>query len=298
MTKICLIGSSGFLAKSFGNYFSKQQHYTIDCIGRTLPNYPHNQFIFRDFSITDIDVDTLVNYDIIIYLAGEGIQNNKPTTSYNIININAIVPIKLCSALKVKNYQGAFITFGSYSEIGCNDQKIAFGELEIVHSDQPAPNDYVVSKRLLTNFVYNNKSPYRHLHFILPTIYGKDENPKRLIPYILACKKEGKMVDLTSGDQIRQFILVDEVPNIVQKALSAQAASGIYNIGGGDIIKIKDMVFEIATYWNIPQTQISFGSVDRWDTSMRYLEIDGSKLERLIGYSVLAGFLKNLKDYE
>ena len=73
-------------------------------------------------------------------------------------------------------------------------------------SSAPAPSDYVVSKRMLTRFVTSYKHDFTHWHFIIPTIYGENENPKRLIPYTINAIKNGEELHFTAGNQTRQYL--------------------------------------------------------------------------------------------
>lgn len=57
------------------------------------------------------------------------------------------------------------------------------------------------------------------LHFILPTIYSEYEDQNRLIPYMLRAIKNGEKLSFTSGEQVRQYLYVDEVPRMIEDAL-------------------------------------------------------------------------------
>ncbi|MCS2389276.1 hypothetical protein NXV57_19075 [Bacteroides thetaiotaomicron] len=61
----------------------------------------------------------------------------------------------------------------------------------------PAPNDYTVSKRMLSAFVSSYKHEFTHWHFYIPTIYGVGENPKRLIPYVITAIRNGEELHFT-----------------------------------------------------------------------------------------------------
>ena len=95
-----------------------------------------------------------------------------------------------------------------------------------------APNDYTVSKRMLSKFVASYKHDFTHWHFYIPTIYGAGENPKRLIPYVINAIRNGEELHFTAGDQTRQYIHVNEVPRMLALAFEKNLPSGLYNIQG------------------------------------------------------------------
>ena len=54
---------------------------------------------------------------------------------------------------------------------------------------QSVPNDYCISKRLLTRYINSSSQSFKHIHLILPTIYGEREGKHR---FQLSSKASGK----------------------------------------------------------------------------------------------------------
>jgi nucleoside-diphosphate-sugar epimerase len=292
--KVCFIGSNGFMAKAFGKFYSPE---LIHVIGRTYPIYAVTAFTQTDLLKDKINIELLASFDIIFYFAGEGVQANNKTSAADIYKINTFLPIEIITNLNTIGYKGTVITFGSYAEIGSNSAYKPFTEQEILLSHLPVPNDYSVSKRLLSRFVDSCTINFKVLHFIMPTIYGKGENENRLIPYLIQCNKEGKKINLTSGHQIRHYLFVDDLPQIVHQAIKANIPHGIYNVAGPDILKVKDIVAIVANICHIPQENIEFNTMKRWDTGMNTLILDGQKLKNLINYTEYSKIETKIESY-
>lgn len=117
--------------------------------------------------------------------------------------------------------------------------------MDLLTSTCPAPNDYTVSKRMLSKFVASYKHDFIHWHFYIPTIYGERENPQRLIPYTVHAIRNGEELHFTSGDQTRQYIYVHEVPRMIALAIEQNLPSGLYNIEGKETMTVKEIVTKI-----------------------------------------------------
>lgn len=232
----------------------------------------------------ELDCSGLLASEIIIYAIGAGIQSNLKEGNDLIYNLNVTVPVRICNALKAAGYQGKFITFGSVFEMGETTEERFFTEEDIQTSLAVAPNDYTVSKRMLTRFISSYKHEFTHWHFIIPTIYGESENPKRLIPYTINAIKNGEELHFTAGDQTRQYIHVSEVPRMIDMAYKKNIPSGIYNIQGKETITVKEIVTLIHKVLGKQVAEGCFGSAQRVDVGMKYLALDGSKLKTAINF--------------
>ncbi|MCF2489296.1 NAD(P)-dependent oxidoreductase [Dyadobacter sp. CY347] len=269
---VAIIGSSSFLAQYLIKELGSENH--ITGYGRNNIAGLKNHILF-DMPSTNLDLESLVRFDHIIYCAGSGIQSGKEEKF--VFDLNAFLPIQIALKLEALSYKGTFTTFGSYFEIGDNAKQIAFSENGLLSSMQRAPNAYVVSKRLLSRFFQSANLNIKFYHLILPTVYGKGENTNRLVPYLLNSLLKDETPKLTSGTQTRQYVHARDVAVIVSKLINSQAKSGIYNVPCCETIQVKDIV---ATIYRALDRQHApnVSSLDRYDESMKYLALDSSKL--------------------
>lgn len=283
--KISILGTNGFLSTAIAKY-ANEAGWNLDMYGLDEPrSHKYDNFYKVNLMDTALDCSGLLASEIIIYAIGAGIQSNLKEGNDLIYNLNVTVPVRLCNALKAAGYQGKFITFGSVFEMGETTEERFFTEEDIQTSLAVAPNDYTVSKRMLTRFITSYKHEFTHWHFIIPTIYGESENSKRLIPYTINAIKNGEELHFTAGDQTRQYIHVSEVPRIIDMAYKKNIPSGIYNIQGKETITVKEIVTLIHKVLGKQVAEGCFGSAQRADVGMKYLALDGSKLETAINFA-------------
>lgn len=282
--KISILGCNGFLSTAIAKY-ANQKKWTLDMYGLDEPKgHKYDKFVRSNLMNAVLDCSQLLDSDIIVYAIGAGIQANLKEGFNLIYNLNVTVPVTICNKLKEIDYKGVFVTFGSYFEMGETKDKKFFTEEDLLTSTAPAPSDYVISKRMLTRFVTSYKHCFTHWHFIIPTIYGAGENPKRLIPYVVNAIKNNEKLHFTAGDQIRQYVHVSEVPTIIEMAFNKQLPSGMYNIKGKETLTVKEIVAEIHRYYGKEMPEGCFGNVLRTDVSMKYLALDGELLENKINF--------------
>ncbi len=281
---ISILGCNGFLSTAIGKY-ANQKGWTLNMYGLDEPKgHSYDSFIKCNLMDAELDCSPLLDSDIIVYAIGAGIQSNLKEGFNLIYNLNVTAPVTICNKLKELDYNGAFVTFGSVFEMGETKEERFFTEEDILTSTAPSPSDYVVSKRMLTRFVTSYKHNFKHWHFIIPTIYGPGENPKRLIPYTVSAVRNGDELHFTAGDQTRQYVCVDEVPRLIAVSYEKQLPSGMYNIQGKETLTVKEIVELIHHKMGKKLPYGSFGTAQRTDVGMKYLALSGHLLYNTIGF--------------
>lgn len=281
--KISIIGTNGFLSNAIAYYFIEKGS-ELNMYGLNEPAYIYNSFQKINLIKESLDYDKLCLSDMIIYAVGAGIQSNLKENNSLIYALNVTVPITICNKLKEYNYKGTFVSFGSVFEIGNTIEERFFTENDLLTSVALAPNDYTISKRMLSRFIHSYKHDFKHWHFYLPTIYGEGENPTRLIPYTINAIKSGVTLSFTSGVQTRQYVYVREIPVILQKAFECSLPDGLYNIEGNETLTVKEIVHIIHQSMGANVPKDCFGKTERVDTGMKYLALNGTKLFKYIQY--------------
>lgn len=283
--KISILGTNGFLSTAIATYANKAG-WTLDMYGLDAPTgHKCDNFYKVNLMDAELDCSGLINSDIIVYAIGAGIQSNLKEGFNLIYNLNVTAPVTICNKLKEFDYKGVFITFGSVFEMGETNEDRFFTEEDILTSVASAPSDYVVSKRMLSRFVTSYKHDFTHWHFIIPTIYGPGENPKRLIPYTINAIKKNEELHFTAGDQTRQYICVDEIPRLINMSYEKQLPSGMYNIQGKETLTVKEIVELIHHELGKEVLDGCFGTAQRTDVGMKFLALDGTKIYKHIGFS-------------
>lgn len=295
--KLSILGCNGFLSTAIAKYANKAG-WSLEMYGLDEPlGHRYDKFVQCNLMDAELDCSPLVDSDIIVYAIGAGIQANLKEGFNLIYNLNVTAPVTICNKLKELDYKGCFVTFGSVFEMGETKEAKFFTEEDVLTSTSPAPSDYVVSKRMLSRFVTSYKHEFTHWHFIIPTIYGPGENPKRLIPYTISAIKNGEELHFTAGDQTRQYICVDEVPLLIEKAFEKKLPSGMYNIQGKETLTVRDIVELIHKELGKEVPDGCFGTELRTDVGMKYLALNGSMLANAIGFKAFIDIKKVVNQY-
>ena len=297
--KVAIIGSNSFLAKYIIREF-------INCnikptLFGTLPSaeFPNLKFYHFKIPVVSIPNSTLLEFDIIIYTAGAGIQSGLIESLEIIYELNCFYPIKLINFFSQNNFRGIVITFGSYFEIGDEKEELFYTEIQVALSNKQVPNHYSSSKRILTRFLISSPDLPNHFHFILPNIYGKGENQNRLIPYLIDSIREATEVKLTSGSQIRQYIHGTDVSKAVLNVVTNGYPKGLYNLCNSEAVQIKELVRNVYKVMNREADflKIEFGSNQRADTSMDYLLLNNNKATFTLKFSPSISLQEGISSY-
>jgi nucleoside-diphosphate-sugar epimerase len=275
-TKIALIGSDSFLA----GYLYEQLKLNHIVFGYSrLNKLGIENYCTFDYPKLSLDFNSLLEFEVIIYCAGSGIQAGVGEDV--IYGLNTFFPIEIANFLSKNKFKGKLVTFGSYFEIGNNSEEKAFSENEVITSLLSAPNQYCVSKRLLTRFFQSADLGIQYFHLVLPTIYGKGENSNRLIPYLINTLLQSKEPKLTSGLQTRQYIHAKDVADLVEIILTEkEIQAGVYNTPSYETIQIKDIVLTVYKKLN-NSNEPSWNLAQRYDQTMMYLALNPSKLRSI-----------------
>lgn len=274
--KLTFLGSSSFLASYCVEKFENDE---LNLWSRTpiaaTENHAHHRF---ELPTHAPKVTQLLNQDAVIYFASAGVQAGKDDPKDLLYRVNVHYPTQLAIQLQESGFQGKFITFGSYFELGNLAPEKAAKELDIISSSGPVPNHYCASKRMLTSFWDSGLlSELKWYHLILPTIYGPGEHQNRLIPYLISSFRQNLCPALTSGEQIRQYLFAGDAAEIISLLLNGKIPNGIYNLPGKETLSVKNLVLKLAKSMNFTG-DLNFGKLPRKDISMKHLELNADKL--------------------
>lgn len=291
--KIAVIGSNGMLSVALTKYFFAKEGVSVDVYGLDAPKgYEYDNFYQVNLLKDKLEYNNLCAADVIIYASGAGVQAALQTDSSLMYALNVSVPIEITLQLKLHDYKGIYVSFGSYMEIGLNGEDgKAFTEEEVVCSNLPVTNDYGLSKRLYGRYMRDFSADYTFYHFILPNMFSEDDLKPgtRLVPYTLQylqdynAGKNPQSPSFSAGLQTRQFITLEEMIQIVNKTICKRISSGVYNMGGGEFLSIRNLIERLFAIYNVPCKDEFFGQEVRRDGDIKSLFIDGSKLKKELG---------------
>lgn len=292
--KISIIGANGMLSVALTKYFYGRQDTTVYVYGLDAPQgYSCDEFYATNLLKQKLDYESIAQSDVIIYASGAGVQAALNTDSGLMYALNVTAPIDITLGLKKVGFKGVYVSFGSYMEIGINDEDgRAFNEDDVVCSPLLVSNDYALSKRLYGRYMRDFNADFTCYHFILPNMFSEDDLKPgtRLVPYTLQYLQDycaGKNPDapkFSAGTQTRQFITLEEMIQTVDKAVVAHIPSGLYCIGGGEYLSIRSLIERLFKIYNVSCKDEYFGQSVRRDGDIRSLRLNGEKLYKALGY--------------
>jgi len=118
------------------------------------------------------------------------------------------------------------------------------------------------------------------------TVYGTGERPHRLLPSLLDAARRGGPVDLTAGQQRRDFTYVGDVAEgLCRLALSRGTPGEAVNLATGAMTSVRGFVEQAAEVIGIPPDQLRFGAVPSRPDEMAHDPPNVARLRRLTGWT-------------
>ena len=131
------------------------------------------------------------------------------------------------------------------------------------------------------------------LRFFMP--YGPWEHPHRLIPQTILSVLEKRDLAMTSGEQKRDLVYIDDVVEALILAGTKQVKSGsIFNIGSGHAIPVKNIVKEIFTLMQSPRAPL-LGRIPMRPDEIMTMSADITAARRDLGWEPRVSLTEGLK---
>lgn len=130
----------------------------------------------------------------------------------------------------------------------------------------PEVSVYSQSKRQWRELLRAAGSDLTVINLAIEHFYGPGEDPGKFIPWLLRNLLGGvPSINLTAGQQIRDFVYVDDAVNAVATILAARASQGsgfhAFEIGTGNLTSVADMVRLAKMLTRNQCTQLNFGAL-------------------------------------
>ncbi|MCR9191712.1 MAG: NAD-dependent epimerase/dehydratase [Gammaproteobacteria bacterium] len=251
--KILLTGASGFLGNRLLHDFIAKKHQVIitkrahsDMTPFSTHTHKFEAWNIDDFDLADI-FQAHPDIEAIIHAATDyGHHATMPTRTFW---SNEAFPIRLMT-LAIEYHVPLFINMDTFFNTGTEDYNYL--------------RSYTLSKR---HFQEWGKycAELKKLAFInlkLFHLYGPNDNPNKFMPSVIKRCLAGEHIDLTSGEQKRDFIYLDDVVQAISLILSNTFDAGYhhYDIGSGHSCSIRSVVETVNGLCNNSAT-LNFGAL-------------------------------------
>ncbi|MBR0620414.1 dTDP-glucose 4,6-dehydratase [Bacillus pumilus] len=300
MTKSYLItGGAGFIGLNFVKLLLQETDVRLTVFDKlTYASHPeemdellklsHFRFIQGDITLQhELDQAFDEVYDAIIHFAAESHVDRSIESAEPFIQTNVLGTYRMLEAvLKGKAKKLIHISTDEvYGDLELDDP--AFTELTPLSPNNPYSASKASSDLLVKSYIHthqlpamitrcsNNYGPYQHEEKLIPTIIRKAINGEKIPIY-------------GDGQQIRDWLYVEDHARAVKRVLENGTAGQVYNIGGGNEKTNLDLTKTILTQLGISHDRIAFVQ-DRKGHDRRYA-IDASKLKRELGWTQETSF--------
>ncbi len=241
---IFVTGATGFLGANLVHALVRQGH---EVHATVRPTSDRRRLLSVADRVTFYDADLLDSVSLrraiqacrphlIYHLAGHGVLSSQKDRAA-ITAGNVLATANLLAALEGHDYE-RLVHAGSSAEYGVKE-----GPLR--EDDPPNPvTDYGITKACATLLCQGEAAKGRPVTTVrIFTAYGPWEPLPRLVPYVLDCCRRGQPPQLTSGQQQRDFVFVQDVVELLQIAATHPGVCGrILHGATGKLTSVREVV--------------------------------------------------------
>ncbi len=197
------------------------------------------------------------------------------------IGVNIVGTYNLFSALYHHSKCRSIVVAGTAEEYGNNDTPFK----ECFREDPVSP--YSFSKVCVTHLCGIGSKLYGLPVVVLrPTLaYGPGQEETMFIPSLIKTLLRGETFRMSSGEQTRDFVYIDDVVNAyVRAGMSTADAGRIFNIGSGKPEKIKDIAYRVGARLN-RESLLDVGAVACRQGEIMSYHVDISEAAYRLGWA-------------
>jgi nucleoside-diphosphate-sugar epimerase len=286
--KVLVTGGTGFIGSFLVKQLIKDGH-AVFILARLGSSYKRIEDVINRVEIINVDYTNLevsedqilkCDPEIFFHLGWYGVEN-KLHNDDDMISVNLKTSISLSKIILKSNIK-TVIALGSQAE---------YGPYTSVINESYSANPttlYGIAKLAAYNiFNYYMKTKEIRLVWLrLFSSYGPSDNANWLIPYLIKTLAEGKSPTLTKGEQIWDYIYIDDVVTAIITCAQTEKAKGIYNLGAGIGYSLKMVITKIRNMVN-HEIQLNFGELPYKQNQVMVLQADNTKLKLETGWQPL-----------
>ena len=237
--KILISGGSGFVGKNLVNYLLKKNK-SIMLIGRNLDfiRDTHVKKMTIDFNNLNYDYQDIINYnpDTFVHLAWEGL----PDHSEEVSKRNYLNTIRIIKILVNKTICSKIIITGSCLEYNDGNIEGQCGEDLTINPQIPFSIYKNKIFKEVFEIVQKKKIIFNWLRLFY--VYGLGQDKRCIIPAIIESIKNKKKLNINYLSNVNDYINVQDVSKIIDCFISKDILSGIYNVGSGKGMAVKELL--------------------------------------------------------
>lgn len=247
---------------------------------------------FRAYNIDEIGIESIFekekNIDIIIHCATNYGRNQERPSA--VLESNLIFPMEI---LEIAARKGSKLFINTDTSLSKLDKVQGYME------------NYILSKKQFLEwgklFAENQKLSFVNL--VLEHIYGPGDDSSKFIAFLVeSFKNEVESINLTAGEQYRDFIYIEDVVDAyltIIKRVDEVSGFSEFEVGSGNEIKIRELV-ELTKELMGSNTVLNFGAIEYRENEVMTSKADISSLLDLgwePKFDLKMGLRKYIKNY-
>ena len=304
--RILVTGAAGFIGSNFVRLFAKGEFQEISSITvldkltyagirenlNSVVNLSCYEFIQGDICDPAVVTTLVAEKDAVINFAAESHVDRSISSSTDFVQTNIVGVQVLLDAIKTSGKSIRFLQISTDEVYG----SIRFGSWS---EDSPLqPNSpYAASKasgELLARSYYRTHG----MDVVITRCsnnYGTHHYPEKMIPLFITNLIEGKKVPVYgTGENVRDWLHVDDHCRGIYLALVKGISGEVYNIGGGCELKNNEITDLILESMGADKSSIEYVE-DRKGHDFRY-SVDWAKIKGELGYEPQVKFEDGLRE--
>lgn len=214
--------------------------------------------------------------EAVAHLAWDGVKGADRNSPAQIANIVASVALyRIATELGCRRFVG----LGSQAEYGPCPARTN-------ESVPTQPTTVYGAAKLSTFWLLNRMAAADDNSFgwlRLFSCYGPGDDPSWMIPYMTLRLLAGEKPSLTKGDQMWDYIYVDDAAAAVMSLIDSNAA-GAFNLGSGQAYRLRDIVTTIRDLID-PELPLGIGEIPYRPDQVMHLEADITALTRATAWT-------------
>jgi len=285
--KILLTGATGFLGSHLLRAFLKSG-YQVTILKRSFSDTRRIKDYLDKVKSFDIDLvpikrpfEECGQFDCVVHTATN--YGRQGETATEVFEANLAFPLRLLNTATFFNT----VTF-------FNTATILYAYL----------NYYALSKRQFEDWgrLFANQGKIQFVNIKLEHMYGPDDDPLKFTTWIVqSCLKNIDKIELTPGEQKRDFIYIDDVVDayniLLKKSRQLDIGFQEFDLGSGKAVSIREFV-ETVKRLTGADTELAFGVKPYRKHELMQSEADITKL-LVLGwkpkYDIMTGLRKMIK---
>lgn len=281
--KILVTGATGFIGKNLVESLKEKfEIYALILDEKEKNVIPQIDYILwktffdRENEIKTLDGKKLGKIDTVIHLASYGV-NPKDNDIDKMIESNINLTKDLISNLERVSCKNIIFT-GSGFEYGDK------GKIKLKEDMELNPfslygatkvSAFLIGKKLCESLGIN------YINLRLFNIFGEYEGSNRLIPQIINNYLEGKELNFTAGNQVRDYLYIKDIIEVYEMILEKNIYNNeTYNVCSSEEVTIKEFITKVADTIGINKDSLNFGTIPSRKEEALYIVGDNSKLKR------------------